>query len=147
MDIASEIQSLVSTIQTLEPSVARWNTARLVFVGAAAFVAAALAVTSVVAARRGSALAQAQAELNRLKDVRLTGILAGKDVEIGRANRSASEAAEKAESARAQTVKLEIAAAAQRERAANAEKSLLELQEKLAWRNPSPEQAGSSPYC
>ncbi|MBI3895694.1 MAG: hypothetical protein HY313_07155 [Acidobacteria bacterium] len=116
----SELEEVVRTVSDLVVSSARWNTAGVILLAITAVIAVATAVVSGVALSKQERLRDAESRLASLKEKQLRDEL--------------TEAGNTAKEARDRSVMLETEAAKQQERAAKAEKELLELQQRLAWR-------------
>jgi hypothetical protein len=110
----SDIQSLTTRVQELSQGVDWWNTTMIWALIFAALAAVAVVLTTRVALVRAKQLGDAQGALIRAKDAQLAVDLRTKDEKIS---------------------DLGIILATQQERAATAERSLLELQEKVKWRS------------
>lgn len=91
-----EIQSLSLEIQKLNHSVEFWNSAIIVSLVFAAIAAIFVGVTTFVAFKKASLLADAQENLSKLKDVQLQTDLKNKDIEIATTNERAARAEEQA---------------------------------------------------
>lgn len=131
----SEIQSLASRIQDLTRSVNFWNNMYIASVAVTVIAAVWLFWVQFMRMRRSSVRESLQEQLTKLKDNQSA-------LDIATARSAAALATEKAETANERTSKIELEAAQQRERAAKAERDLLELQQRLAWRRVSQKEHG-----
>lgn len=132
----SETQALTQRVLNLSQSEDWWNTLMISALVFAAVAAVAVVGTTVMALKRAKQVGEAQSELIRLKDAQLTMDLGDKDVKIAQAGKEASTAKLEASNANVLVAGLQQDIAKQQERAANAERSLLELQERTSWRMP-----------
>ncbi len=103
----AEIERLQGRVITLSGTVDWWNTAIVVMMVIAAVAATGLVLTQYIAFRRAKDLNDIQFKLDRAKDGQLAIDLKNKDIEIGKAQRAASDANTKAESERLARTKLE----------------------------------------
>jgi hypothetical protein len=143
-----DIQSLGNQVTHLNSAVDWWNSAIIVMMIIAAIAATGLLVTQFIAFKKAAQLADAQANLSSAKEAKLSGELKDKDrqiadlnvkakeagVGIATAQTDASNASKKAADAITAQQQVQIELAKQQERAATAEKSLIELQEKIKGR-------------
>jgi hypothetical protein len=144
----SEIQSLTFRARDLSQSVDWWNNKMIWALVFAAIAAVAVVATTYMALKRAKQLTVVQDKLLEAKDGQLTVDLKDKDVKIAEAGSRAAAAETKAEgfrldigNAKAAQQKVQIELARQEERAAKAERALLELQERNKPRQISGEQA------
>jgi hypothetical protein len=121
-----EIQTLTQRVLFLNQATDWWNAAMIWALIFAALSAVAVVGTTMMALRRAKQAGDAQSELIQAKDLQLTLDLGDKDVKIGQAAKDAADA--------------KGAMAKQQERAAIAERSLLELQERIKDRHLTGEQ-------
>jgi hypothetical protein len=122
----SEIESLTLRVRELSQAVDWWNSAMIWGLALAAIAAVFVVIATRIVVNRSGRLSEAQELLNNAKDRQLQGDLKAKDIEIGSLK------------LRSDTVETELAK--QRTRAATAERSLLELQERVKLRRLSAEQ-------
>jgi hypothetical protein len=111
-----DLQSLASRVQNLSSKVDWWNTAIIVALVFTAFAAVAVVVTTNVAFRRAKQLAAAQSSLSSVKEAASSETISGLQKD--------------ATDAKATQQRVEIELSKQQERAAIAERALLELQER-----------------
>ena len=145
-----EIQALTTRANELSGSVDWWNSAMIWALVFAAIAAIAVVLTTRVALVRAKQLGDVQGALIRAKDAQLTLDLRAKDEKISGLDLDSTEAKrglaglqKAASDAKAAQQRVEIELAKQQERAANAEQSLLELQEKVKSRHLSADQAAT----
>jgi len=142
-----DVPFLTSEVARLSSAVSWWNTAILVMMVVAALAATGLVATQYIAFQRADNLAKTTEQLSELKE-RISG---KKITDAGNIATSAQSTAldargkvaglEKAASdAKAAQQQVQIDLAKQQEKTALAEKSLLEVQKKLDWREISPSQ-------
>lgn len=156
--VTSDLPKLIGRADDLKKSVETWNFWYLVALAVAALVAFAVVFVNRGVIVRQQKLAAVQDEILRLKDgqlrnelhekdLKLAEDLRAKDVEIGAANAQIAEASNKvtrlqrdAADAKAAQQRVEIELSKQQERAAIAERSLLELQERVRDRHVKTQQ-------
>jgi hypothetical protein len=142
--INPEIQRLTLERDKRKEAAERWDSWNIRFVWFAGFSALLLAISAIGVSRSNGAFNRASEDLNRAKDGQLTLDLATKDAEIKRLDNNGIDA-------KAAQQRVEIDLGKQQERAAKAEKDLLELKEKVKDRHLTTEQSKNlvaflSPY-
>jgi hypothetical protein len=144
----SEIQFLSARAQELSQGVDWWNTAMIWALVFAAIAAIAVVFTTRIALVRAKQLADIQDKLIHIKDGRLSLDLKLKDEKIAEAgeraaeaDKNAGEANKAAADAKTAQQRVETDLAKQQERAAKAEKDLVELKERIKHRRLTDKQS------
>lgn len=145
-----DIQALNAEVSRLNGAVDWWNSAIIVMMVVAAVAATGLLVTQYIAFKKAGQLNTAQARLDGAKEAVLTADSKEKDSQIaslriraGEAEAGIATAKGDASTALAKQQSVETKLAAQQERAAVAERSLLELQERIKPRRLTDQQAAN----
>lgn len=128
--VVSDIQALTAEITRLESTVDFWNWLRIVATALTVILGAVTLLAQHLALVRTKTVSALKTELSKAKDRQLQVALAERDIKIGEANRAAGDANRSAAEIRERANRLEKEAAQQRERAAVAERTLLELKER-----------------
>ena len=150
----SEIQSLSLRVRDLNQSVDWWNTAMIWGLAVAAIAAVFVVISTRIVVTRAGQLAATQDVLSDAKDRQLQSDLKAKDIEIGNlklrsdttevgilaARTEAANATQKAAAATAAQQRVETDLAKQQEKAATAERALLQLQRRMEPRKISADQ-------
>lgn len=132
-----DIQTLTSEVQQLQSSADWWASAALYLTALTAIIAALYFVASRIAINKSTQLRNAQAVLSAAKEEQMKSKVATDKQE---SDRKITGLQKDASDAKAAQQRVEIELAKQQERAAKAEKDLIEVQERIKHRNLTPDQ-------
>lgn len=141
------IHALTEKVEKLEHALSPWESALMIFIAITAVAALAIFLSEYGSRKIGKQLKDANAALSTAKDDALAQTLGDDKAKIEENKNETAKANERAQklehanlTLRGEIAILQKTAAEQQERAATAEKDLLELQERIKPRNISPDQ-------
>ncbi len=131
------IETLASEVEALHGAFAVWTQWTIGLLAASVLVAAGYFFVSFATNIRARQLEEKQVDLAKAKEAQLATDLAGKDASIAEAQRDAAAAQKEAAGAILELTQVKVDLAKQQERAADAERKYLEIQERLSFRKLS----------